>query len=106
MNESLLHLNQFIKDFNLKLPNGSVLFNAKVYFKEGSKTNSQTSDVEIIREENAATVYFMNTSIASEKLPDTFSLKSSNFAYIQKQYLKIQSNSNELIISVFPTLRS
>jgi hypothetical protein len=100
MNESLQNLNRFIRDFNLRQPNGVVAFNAKIDFSTNQSSKTKQSEVHIITSDNLATIYFLSQDINSDGFPDMFDVKNTSFIYISNQYLKVETSN--CTVSIFP----
>jgi hypothetical protein len=100
MKESLLNLNEFIYDFNLRNPNGTISFNARIYFTIDQTIQTKDSEVHIITSDNLASIYFLSSAINSAELPDMFDLRTATLVYINNHYLKIEGN--RYTVSIFP----
>ena len=98
MNESIVHLNSFIRDFNLRKPNGVISFNAKIHFTIGEIIKTRESEIHIITSDNLASIYFINPSINTDGLPDMFDAKNTNLVYVNDQYLKIESSAHNIYL--------
>jgi len=104
MNESLQNLNRFIRDFNLRQPNGVVAFNAKIEFSTNKPTKTKDCEVHIITSDNLATIYFLNQEINTDGLPDMFDAKNTPLIYIVNQCLKIEKDGSTVLIFPLQTL--
>jgi len=98
MNLSLNNVEQFINYFNLRRLNGIVSFFANINFITDGHTQTAGSEVQIITSDNIVAIYFL--SLANEALPDMFSAKNASFRFIDKQYLKIESD--KYAVTIFP----
>jgi hypothetical protein len=94
----------FIKDFDLKKPDGVVSFDASVDFNlSGSKKTLET-EVLVITSGNIEAVYLIHPGITGAGLPDMFSSGKEVFTYSTGQCLKIenQKGAEGFEVSIFP----
>jgi hypothetical protein len=94
----------FIKDLNLKKPDGVVAFDAKVAFTIAGAEKSFDTEVQIVTSDNQEAVYFLNPVISGEGLPDMFNAAGAYFNYTAHESLDIQHNFNggPFTVRIFP----
>jgi len=98
-------INSFIKDFNLRQPDGVIGFAAKIIFHLNGYTKVRYTEVQVLKGNDLNAIYLINPDLPFEDLPDTFLLAASSFEYIPNDRLEIYSKENmDNYIEIFPVV--
>lgn len=99
-------LTEFIKDFNLRKPNGVISFNALVEFKINDHVIDKVSEVQIITSTNTETIYFIEDDIYAASLPEMLEAEKHEIIYSKNKKLIINGNDSkgDYSVSIKPVL--
>ena len=86
-------LAEFIKDFNLEVPEVGVCFNADIEFTTLSIFKKFNCEVHIITmaQKQMSVVYLLHQQLAEHGIPDVFPFDTDNFSYIKMRSLVINN---------------
>ena len=98
MTESLVNLNRFIQDHDLRQLNGTVRFSAFIIFYVNGNRITKYSEIHIITSDKLSAVYFLNTEISEAKLPDVFDLKKHRAIYNTGESLRLDNDIVQVLI--------
>ncbi len=101
---NLKAIDRFIEEFQLRQPEGTVGFAAKVKFHINGHTKTRYTEVQILKGQELDTIYLINPDLPFEDLPDTFMSQASEYRYIPKQKLEIHSLDGEEFVEIFPVI--
>jgi|GEM_PF-6828062 len=99
-------INDFVKDFGLKISHGSIMFESKILFLENaapSYYNCKTAIVPV-NIKNSCVVYFLNASISRDGFNDHFTLADNSVSYLKNEGLKITANK-KFSVYIFPLVQ-
>jgi hypothetical protein len=99
MQESFLSLTRFIDDFNLRQPDGTVRFNAKIEFNLDGKSEAETLEIHIITSDSLGTIYLLPHEGSADSFPDMFDINHFDFIYNSKC---LEIKSGDLNVNIFP----
>jgi hypothetical protein len=99
MKESGFNLICFIDDFNLRKPDNTIRFNAKIEFNLDGKSQTQTLETHIITSNKLDTIYLLPSHGATDGFPDMFDIKNFDFIYNNK-YLEVKKGG--VSVNIFP----
>lgn len=97
----------FIRDFNLRNPNGTVNFTATIELKTSNSISRVASEVFILSVDTKSldAVHLLNPAIEQMNFPLMFQSKREAFSYIDNKCLIIVGNNAEIgdyVLSIFP----